>query len=399
MFELDLGDGLGIIELESGPHSRYIRIPTSAANYFFKDIAIRYPDIAKNELGLYSHASIGRDGSATFQSLEEPKHILQPRNNACIWKDKGRVTNKSQKIKPDPVEYNGSECPDAFYGSCFESIFGVGNGVRDLFGTPESKAMMQELIEKINLGLGNSLFELASFGDHDLIDDATTNGWFTPDINEWDDYVDQQKATTGWYTRIDYLKDVDGLENFNVQIAVGETDGSQFVGDPEDLFRRLAMQAKGKLAIIVKQKKFRGYAPIILVTDGIYNAYEEKLINKFPAIPESYQFYLNGQTRDLMPGVLKWNGYWIVRDDAQTIFDDITGTITHRAVLTVPGNFGLVTDIPDLDQFDGIGLQITQHLDAPWKGKVFFDTTFKVATAILNTDLMINASLTLTPEE
>lgn len=400
MYELELGGQLGSITFDQVGNNRYVLIPTKASTIFFKEIGVKYTDIAANALGLYTLGSIGRNGEGVFMSIDTPKHLLTSRKDGCLWKSKGHVRNSVTKIELCPIEYQGQQCPDEFYGSCLESIFDVGNGVRDLFGTEESKALMQQLLDKIWLGLGNSLFELASHGDHPFIEESDDNAYYKVDQKEWEDYKDQEAACTGWYTRIDYLKDVEGRDNLNVQISPDEVNGADFIGDPEDVFRRLTAVAKGPFATVIKSRSYRGLSPIILVSDGIYSAYENKLMNKFPCIPDMYQFYLKGMTDDkvLMPGILKWGGYWIVRDDSQELFDSITGAITHRALLTVPGNFGLITDVQNLNQYDGMGLRLVQKLDPPDNGMVYMDTTFKMATGILNVNYMANASLILTPE-
>lgn len=400
MYELDLGGELGAITFDQIGNNRYVTIPTRASTIFFKELGIKYTDIAANALGLYTIGSVGRAQEAIFASLDTPKHLLKPRENGCAWRSKGNIRSSITKVEMCPVEYQGQQCPDEFYASCLESIFEVGNGVKDLFGSPEAKAIMMELLDKIYLGLGNSLYELATFGDHPFIDESDAEGYFNVEAKEWVDYKDQQSACTGWYSRIDYLKDIDGRENFNIQISEDEVNEAEFIGDPEDLFKRITSVAKGPFATVLKSRSYRGYAPIILVSSGIYDAYETKLLNKFPSIPDIYQLYVNGMTNDktLIPGVLRWGGYWVVRDDSQETFDNITGAITHRVVLTVPGNFGIVTDVKDLRQYDGMGLRLVQKLDPPDNGIVYMDTTFKMATAILNTNFMANASLILTPE-
>jgi len=134
------------------------------------------------------------------------------------------------------------------------------------------------------------------------------------------------------------------------------------------------------------------------------------LLNKFGAIPDVYYYWMygrlgvckdgcspQGQEKFSLPGVLIYNGYVIYNDPVFKVFDNITGTVTHRALLGAPGVFAVAFDIPAIKSSEDLGLEIVQHLDAPFKGKIFMDTIFKVGNKILDTNFVVNASLTLTP--
>ena len=112
------------------------------------------------------------------------------------------------------------------------------------------------------------------------------------------------------------------------------------------------------------------------------------------------EYWINGTTtvggNRLVRNALRYKGYIIYKASAFKLFDQITGTVTHRVLVSAPKNFGMIYDIPELEQFAGMGLQVTQKLEAPYKGKVYMDTTFKMGTAIADVNALINASLTLT---
>ena len=64
---------------------------------------------------------------------------------------------------------------------------------------------MMKILKQVYIGLGNSFFELAWWGQHPLIDSAETNGWYAVSRRR-EDYLDQQQACAGWMTMIDDLK-------------------------------------------------------------------------------------------------------------------------------------------------------------------------------------------------
>lgn len=389
----------GEILFDSSNQSRYITIPTGTAIKLFNKVALVAPDLVANELGLFTVGSIGRNKEVVFTSINAPKHILGKRRDGCTWSPKGKITNDIEKTTLCPVEYQGENCPDAFWDSCFETVFGTGNDVKDMFATAEGRALQQEIIRKIYLGLGNSFYELAMWGNHPLIDEADSNGWYTAPEDEWADYTDQQEACTGIMTLVDELK-ATGLPNYNVPIHLSDVDGDRYVGDAFALLDRVINTSSSLMSQALRQGVLNGRAPILQVTKGIFDRLTEQLMIKFSQIPDMYFYFMMGtnQDRTMLPGILRYKGYIIYCNDAWAMFDELTGTITHRVMLSTPGIFGIVADVPDLKQFSGMGLRITQHLDAPYNGKIFMDTTFKMATAILSKSLVNNASLTLTPQ-
>ena len=60
-----------------------------------------------------------------------------------------------------------------------------------------------KILKQVYIGLGNSFFELAWWGQHPLIDSAETNGWYAVSRSE-EDYLTKQACR--WMTMIDDLK-------------------------------------------------------------------------------------------------------------------------------------------------------------------------------------------------
>lgn len=398
-FKLE-GD-FGSINFKATDSARYMELPVDTAVLFFRQIALKFPEIALNELGLFQLGSVGRSQKGKFASLSTPKHVLQPRLNGCTWRSKGKITLDITEIDLCPVEYMGEQCPDAFWGDCLEYIFGTGRAVHDLFGTAEGQKLMKEILNQVYLGLGNSFFELAWWGQHPLIDEADENGWYDVPRDEWVDYVDQQQTCSGWMTMIDQLKEEGEHDNLTVQIDPEDVEGNKYTGSAIALIDRVFDAAPTDMENILDANSDQ-YEPILLLSDGIFNRLSEEFMVKFGTLPETMQYWVNSETvvggKRLLRNVFRYKGYAIYKASAFKLFDKITGTITHRALLTVPRNFGMIYDIPTLDQFGGMGLKVTQKLDAPYKGKVYMDTTFKIGTAIININGLVNASLTLTPE-
>lgn len=410
MFTLEGDFGRAIFSTSSNSSgqsgTRYMTLSTEAMLSFFKRISILKSNLVNNSYGLYSFARADRHKKVRFASLSTPKHLLSSRKNGCSWNPKGSVNMNSSEVTLCSVEYNGEQCPDAFYGSCLEQIFGSGNDVRDFFATPEGVALFGQLLELIYAGLGNSLYDLVWYGQHPLITESNANEWYGVDDKEWANYRDQQDACGGLMTMVDWFKK-DGLENYNVQIPKADisADGTRYIGSATDLFDTVLAKQNTEMKLASKRSTYTSLRAVLLVDAKIFKKYEEELTAQWSQIPAMFQYFYNGTfCQEIgcsgsipVEGVLKYKGHMVVCMDEWTDFDTITGTNTFRVMAVTPGVFGIAYDLESLNQFNGLGLKLTQHLDAPFQGKVFMDTTFNVGTGILDEKFIVNASLTLVP--
>lgn len=399
MFSLT-GD-FGSIQFEQQRNiGRFIDIPVGTSIKLFNKLAIKYAAFEADALGLFTVGSIGRNQKVNFMSFNSPKHVLQARNNGCTWNPKGRVTNNLESTILSPIEYNGEECPDEFWGDCLETIFGTGNDIRDFESTPEAKQVFMYMLDRVYLGLGNSFHELAMWGNHPLITIADINDYVNPNVSalEWEDYMSQQSSATGIMTLIETLK-TQGRDNYNLPIYPNEVSGALFIGDAFGLIDRTLNSATGVMSQVVAQAAFSGTPPIIQVSAGIFNRMIEQLVNKFTTIPDIYNFVVQGRSGALtpLPNVIKYKGYLVYNNPSFKLFDEITGIINHRIIVSPAGTFGIVSDVLSLQQFEGMGMRILQRLDAPFQGKVYMNTNFRVGTAILDSTLIFNGSLSLYP--
>jgi len=387
--------------------SRYMSLDTKAALNFFRRISLVKSDLTKNALGLFSFQQAGRNNEINFASFSTPSNLLQSRKNGCAWNPKGHVDMNISSVSLCPIEYNGEQCPDVFWGDCLEKIFGTGNQVRDFFATPEGTTIFGELVSQIYLGLGNSFYDLAWYGQHPLITDADTNGWYTSNDRDWADYIDQQEACGGFMTIVDNLK-AQGETNYGVPILATEisSDGTTFIGTATDVFDRVIEAQPYTMKMAAKRSTGRqDLKGVLLVHPKIFNKYKKELQAEWKQIPEMFHFYYSGEFCEKMgcsekgsvPGVLMYDGYKVVCMDEWENFDTQTGTITYRVMMVTPGVFGMGYDVPQLNQFGGLGMRMVQHLDAPWQGKIYMDTTFKLGMTIIDKDYVVNASKTLTP--
>lgn len=380
-----------------GGDRRVLDINLETSTAFFREIAIKKTDVVANAMKIYSFLPIGRYGKARMNKISVPRHLLQSRKNCLTWTPKGRVYMTPETIDTYPVEYMGEQCTDAFVGDCLEYVLGTGNDVRDIFATPEGRALFGEAINGLYLGLGNSFYDLVSYAGDSVITSSDTGQWWSNNVTteEWNDFVDQQMGVTGLVGHIPLIEAAksDGLSNFNVEIPSGDVSGDDYIGsDVTTLFESVKDAAPSKFKVALKRRQ--SVQAVMLVSQGIFDAYKQHIITTWNTIPEAYEMFIEGE---VVKGVLMWDGIPVVCADEWTLFDETVGVNTHRVVLTALGNMAIAHDVVPLSQFNGMGMRIEQSTRLKDKGVVYMNTTFRVGTAIADTDFMVNASRILTP--
>lgn len=387
---------------------RFMSLDVTSTMTFFKSIAVRKPDLVGNFFGLYSFGTISRGGKVKWATLNVPEYVLQARKNGCLWNPKGTSSMDITSVTPCEFDYMGQQCPD-FIGDCLRGLLGTGRDVHDILATPQGKLLFGQILAGVYDGIGNSLWESLEFGQHPATADANTNNTYSLPDHKWADYMGNQEICRGRITHLEYLKaQTTGHENFKVVINAGDIDGTDnsiYTGDPSELFKRMVKAAPTDFRTYIRKSRTGTQRPVIEVSRAIFDAYEEELLTKFPNIPNTLHLFYTGKFCDAnncieqepIPGVLKWKNYAVVCRDEWDSFDDVHNIITHRAIMSAPGVYGLAFDIPELTQFKGMGLNITQKINAPDRGMIYFDTSFEAANAILNKDWVIYASLEVVP--
>ena len=394
--------GFGLTSTEAG---RRVSVTTESALIIFDNIAVTQTDQWARALGLYGDVVLGRDLKGRFASFSTPKHLLSSRKNGCTWHPKGGLRMNVDEFPTCAVEFDGEQCPDTFYGTCFERLFGPGNAVRDFAGTAEGQELLAKMLTKIYQGLGNSFFDLYNFANHPFITDANTGAFYNATVSEWTAYVDQMLTgdCAGLITQLDALA-AKNEPYYNLDIPLTDLNvaTNQFTGDVIALFERLKEAASSDLQSAIDTGVMINGAnrmPIILVTKDIYNAYKAWITSKAGSNELAYRYVIenNDGTTQLMRNVLMYDSMPVVRWDAPSRFDALTGAQSHRAAIVAPQNFGVLHDVADLQQWEGMGLMVEQSPLLRDKGRIDMTTTFRWGAGIANTDFMVMASKILHP--
>lgn len=403
-----LDQSVGAVTIDTIGVNNYIRVRTGPWLNIFQKAAIIEGDIVNDTLGLYSHLIVDGEGKAKFGTINTPRHLFRPRQNGCIWTPNGKIRMGLTEFDTCPIEYQGEQCPDAFWNSCFESLFQPGRGVRDL-ESGEIAQVVAAALRQLAIGLGNSFFELFNFANHPDIIAADTfgpsltpgDGGYLVDDDDWEAYYAQQVGNTGrlnncsgMNTILDALAD-DGEPGYTVTIPASDLDAdNNYTGDIIALFNQMVANAKSELKTMARRGVGAGANrryPIMLVSENLYQAYKDYLITTFPQIPTILQYFLQGSAPGVssVPGVLPWDSIPVVSWDAVTSFDEIVGTRSTKIALVAPGTFGVASDVRNLQQYQGMGLRMVQKLDPPYNGKIYMDTTLRWGAALADSDYCV----------
>ena len=394
------------ITIDSNAAGNYIRVKTGAWLQIFRRRGVELSSVTQNELGLFTQLKVDGYGKAKFQTINPAYHLFRPRQNGCSWSPNGRIRKGLVEVDTCPIEYQGEQCPDVYWNSCMEALFGPGNQVRDLNSSPELRKLLVETLATLATGLGNSYNELVHFGLHPLIEEYDTSGNFAVDEERWDDFYNQMVGTTdrpnncsGIVTLMDALAD-EGEPGYDIDIPNTDIDANNnYTGDIVALFETMIASAKAELRLIAKRGIQMGSGvkryPVILATTPEFRAYEDYLTANFAHNPQLINYVLVGTdgTSRMMPGVLHYKGIPVVEWDESSWFDEIVGTNCHRVALVAPGTFGIASDVQNIENSfnPGTGLNIVQKLDAPYLGKIYMDTTLRWGTAIADKDFIVYA--------
>jgi hypothetical protein len=400
MFQIN-GEDFGQI-IFGANSTRSIAFSRQSTMFFFKRMALLKSNLIANSLGLYSYAQAEADGTVKFAHLRGPQHVLRPRTTGCTWDPVKGITLSSQSFTSAPLEFQAEQCPDVFIGTCFEEFFGRTEKEKEsFFSTEQGRALFNEMLELIFVAIGNSYYDVNTWGQNGLITYANDNATYTAKPDVWLNYTKQQGIIAGHMTLLDKLKQ-EGFDNMNVAVEDYEIsdDGKSFIGNAQLFMDRLIAAQNDEMLTMAENGNKVG---IIELDPRIWDKYEAELMLKYDQLPAMLQYFYNGKfceslgcdSGSAVQGVLRYKGYPVIRRRDWSRFNTLTGTNTFRGTLTAPGNYGISYDVLPQDQFGGFGLELEQSTAMKDRGLVYMTTRFRTGTGIIEPTFTVNASRTI----
>jgi hypothetical protein len=373
-----------------------LTIPSLQMTSLVKNYIIGNSPIASNDLGLFSiRGGITTDKYA-IAMLSRARHLWSSRKDGCQFVPKGKIGSQRAEFELQPIEYDGVQCPDEFFGSEWEVLFATGDPF-EMLKTEAGAMALNSIVNIVIDSLHADFWNLITYGSHPIITSAETNNTYTVSASEWADFKDQMENIGGFITTCDFLR-TSGRDNFNVDIDAGDVDGTSYTGSvSEDLFKRVR---DAQTPIMRTQSvKARFGRTLYLCTRGIFNKYKDELIARFNGILTGYTLQTTGVdgTMYAMENVLLWDGNIIVPFDELEEVDAIVGYNTHMVLAVCPGNIPILYNANTARGAKNIGsdfgLKIQTSTELKEKGKVYMNANLKVATGLINPDLCVYAVL------
>ena len=384
-----------------------LAVNTESQLNIFRTVVAENYDIYARRLGLYGDVFLNRELKGRFASLSTPRNMFTSRRS-CQWNPKSGLRMSITEFNTCPIEWDGEQCTDAI-SDCFERLFGNGVGVESFYSTAEGQQLLALLMERVNLGLGNSFFDLYNFSNHPIISEVNTLGTYAADVETWTDYVDQMvndEGCGGLITLLDALR-ADGNPYYTGLISnadINETTG-EFTGDIQDLLESLIASASPDLKTAMKSGVALGggvrVKPVILLTSYEFTALRRFLQSSGSANEASWYFMLKGEDGVAMidHNVLMYNGLPVIEWDACNSFDAVTGCQSHRAAIVMPGVMGILSNVPSLEQsqYNGMGLVMQESPLIKDKGKIYMHTALRWGAGIADSNFIVMKSNIIYP--
>lgn len=385
--------GIGNAFANRGETFRSLKIDVGAAMYYVNSTSVVHEDVAANALGLYNVVTDVKEGKVRFLQPNGTGYITKEKPAACAWDPVSGVTYKRSDVTLCPHNAQIQHCTEDVPG--WEQVFGQGNDVTDLLATDTGAKFFDDLVSSTYTAIGNDLMKSAHFGKHPIVTSAEAS--YTGDSTFFARVKKTLSICGGYLTMIDSLKSGGAKPHLAVTINPAYISGDVYNTDPMSLFADLVAAQTTEMKALIAKRRAQGIKPIILVTGGIFEAYAKYLRDNFANIPDAYRYKITGNfaadygftPETVLDDCLMWDGYWVKR---MHLWDEVTADIQvthHRALMTVPGNFGLGLDVLSPD---GIALQFDQQTIGKESGMIYGQTNYRMGTAIIDDRLVCNAS-------
>lgn len=370
-----------------------VAIPCNYFTEYFKGYIYGNNVIANNTLGLFSYRGNIKTDKYKMVGLTGSSHLWGDKPDNCQFIPKGSIGSRSSEFELHEKVYMGQQCPDEFFGTPWEVLFGTGDPTK-MLKTAEGMMLLRDIMSIIGQGLKNDFWNMVSMGGNPLIATSESAGAYKVSTAEFNAFKAQQANVGGFITTADYLKAA-GETNFNVAIGAGDVSGESYIGAVNTgLFPAVRAARKPVMTTVARSGMLK---EVWLVSRGIFEKYKAE-VQAFTAgasLPISYELLTKGAASMGIgiDSVLEWDNKWIVAFDEINATDAILGYDTHFVLATVPGNIPILTNenASTLPASKGFGLLVQQSDRIEDMGKIRMYSHIKVGTGFNNPDLVTYA--------
>jgi len=368
-----------------------IAIPCNYFTEYFKGYIYGNNVIANNTLKLFTYRGNIKTDKYKMVSLTGTSHLWGDKPENCQFIPKGSIGSRSAEFELHEKVYMGQQCPDEFFGTPWEVLFGTGDPTK-ILKTAEGMMLLKDIMSIIDMGLKNDFWNMVSMGGNPIIATSEAAGAYKVSAAEFAAFKAQQANIGGFMTTADYLRAA-GEPNFSVPIAGGDVSGASYTGAVNTgLFPAVRAARKPVMTTVARSGMMK---EVWLVSRGIFEKYKSEIITLTAQLPVSYELLKSGAASMGIgvDSVLEWDNKWIVAFDEINATDAILGYDTHFVLATVPGNIPILTNenASTLPAGKGFGLIVQQSDRIEDMGKIRMYSHIKVGTGFNNPDLVTYA--------
>lgn len=364
-------------------------------------------NVLANELGVYNISDNVKNGTAYWTSQDPINWVTTSRPSNCSRTaiTDYSVTNLSKALSTNHIFMEF--CADAQIAeldSIWKPLWGTANDLNDALSSEGGTAWFKKFTERVIGAIGNDFTDIVEFGNHQIITDALAANPLSLAAG----LVTRATATFG---RADgRLKQVDALKNstyphINNSFVSGDISGHKFIGDALSYAESLADLAHAEFAPAMDALRSEYMYPVCECSAGFFNKLKKDILATNPGLASTLAYKMNGtmaaemgiEIQNLVrPDALVWDGIlFVARYDWDATAKKV-GFYHHRAMLSIPQNFGVAIDVPvnGINQFDGMGMVIQKTSDLSKGGKYELEANYQLAVKLLRDKYIVNISLT-----
>lgn len=322
--------------------------------------------------------------------LNVPEDVLQPETGCDVWNPGEKMYMANDKITCGYFEVQEQMCPDQFLSTCLHNI-GTNQATSVMLdSSQEISAIAAAIIVGLNTAIASSTHKVAWFGDPNF-------GTAQYHSNEKVNYV-AKRSTAQKERMFTMMQEIEGIDTVLRRRAgqqrvafVNTNDGTAAnnatnPSNVKDFLRDMLLMSSDALRY---WHALTGQYPVYKVQSGIFRAYIDYL-QTLPGGSDNHRFIVDGTP---VPGTYDFEGFPVQEWYEADLFDFSIGlknpatghSWNQRAMLTVPGNPTLITNVRQNDFASGLVVQKSPLV--PHKGKTWMHMRLGIGAGISHNEL------------
>lgn len=295
--------------------------------------------------------------------LEIEDDVLQPETACSVWNPQEQAFFTSDKITCTYFEVQNEMCPDQFLASCMNNLSRRRASVEGvMLDNPDLSPIMAAIIVGLNARIASSTNKISWFSDPNF---GTGSYHSAANVDYYHNRSENNKTRL-----INMMNKIEGIDTIlrrragEGRVAFVNTNDGTVGGNMakatniKDFLRDMLLLSD---PVLRYWHSIMGSYPVYKLQSGLFRAYIDYL-ESLTGGADQHRFIVNGTP---VEGVYDFEGYPVMEWRQADLFDfslglqnPLTGhSLNQRAILTVPGNPTLQTNVRVNDIGTGLSIQ------------------------------------------